>query len=164
MAVADIVIERGGHLHNLIVLHVERQRAPHSAVGADRVGGGLLLLVPLPGPPPLVLAAEHESASGTDADTIAAIHTGRLRQRHGKLGRYTGVKATTGNRDGERILRVFDTGFHTFETKDAAGIITDVELVIDHHGLGDRLGGRSVRPVMMTSWPEVSLTARRWWS
>src|SRR5262249_4369745 len=86
------------------------------------------------------------------------------RQRHGKLGGDAGVKAPTGHRDGERILCVHATGLHTFVTEDAAGIITDVEVVIDLYRLGDRLRGRPVRLVMMTGWPEVSLTARRRWS
>src|SRR5262249_1792112 len=141
-------------------LHVKRQRAPHSAVGTDRVGGGLLLLVPAPGLPPLVLAAEHESTGGADADAIPTVHTGGLGQRHGKLRGNTGVKATTGNGNGERILCVYPTGFHTFVTEDAAGIITDVEFVIDLHRLGDRLRGRSIRVVVVTGRPEISLTAR----
>ena len=139
VTVAYLVIQRRGDFDNLVVLYVQRQRAPDATIRTDRIGVRLLGFIPDASLTQFVFAAEHECACGTDTDTIPAVDTGGLRKRHSKLGGNTGVKATTGNSDGKRILRVYATGFHTFVTEDAAGIITDVEFVIDLHWLGDRL-------------------------
>jgi hypothetical protein len=48
MAVRDVVVERRCDTNDVVLLDVELQRAADTAVGADRVGDGLLRLVPRP--------------------------------------------------------------------------------------------------------------------
>src|SRR5947209_5996438 len=66
----DLVIHRRRDAHDVIVLHAELQRAADAAVRADRVGDGLLRLVPHRGLTQVVLRLEHERAGGTDADAV----------------------------------------------------------------------------------------------
>ena len=49
VAVRDLDIKGRGHLDDPVVLNVERERAAHAAIRADRVGLGLPRLVPLVG-------------------------------------------------------------------------------------------------------------------
>ena len=50
VAVGDLDIQRRGDLHDPVVLNVERERAAHAAIGADRVGLRLPRFVPLARP------------------------------------------------------------------------------------------------------------------
>src|SRR3954471_5800617 len=79
VAVGDVVVQGGGDLDDLLVLHVDGERAAHSTVGADGVGGGLAGFVPGFGLAEVELALEHQGAGGADADAVATINAGRVR-------------------------------------------------------------------------------------
>src|SRR5512145_513765 len=123
-------VGRRGHLHDPIVLHVEREGAAHAAVGADRIGRSLLRLVPRAGRTHVVLALEHESAGRADADAVAAIDAGGVGQWHVGLGRDAGVEASTGHRDGERILGVDAARLDALVAENALAIVAQVEIVV----------------------------------
>ena len=107
----------------------------------------------------LVLTTEHQSPSGTDANTIATIHTGGIRQRCRKLGRDARVKATPSHRNSKSILRIGPAGFHAFITEDAAGIVANVQVIINLHRLCDGGRSRSIWRMMMAGMAMISLSA-----
>src|SRR5690349_9681129 len=68
------VVERGGDLDDLVVLLVQHEVAADAAVGADRAGLGLALLVPGAGLAAVELALEDQRAGRADRDAVAAVH------------------------------------------------------------------------------------------
>src|SRR5207247_10023479 len=77
------------------------------------------------------LAPEHECSGGADVDAVAAIDTGRFRQRHSVLGRDPGVKPAPRDGDGKGILSVYSAGFHALVTEDAFAVVANIKLIID---------------------------------
>src|SRR5262245_5992549 len=104
MPAGHAVVDRRSDLDDLFFLDVNRQRAADAAVRADGVGGGLLGFVPGVGLAHVVLALEHQSAGGTDADAVAAVDAGGIRQGDVVLGGDASVKAAAGDGDGEGVL------------------------------------------------------------
>src|SRR5690348_4225505 len=76
----DVVVAGRGDLDDLVVLDVQGEGAAHAAVRADRVGGRLARLVPVPGFAQRVLGGEHQRARRADRDAVAAVHARGLRQ------------------------------------------------------------------------------------
>ena len=138
---------------------MQGERAAYATIWADRVRLGLLRLIPSTSLTQLVLTTEHQSTSGTDANTIATIHAGGIRKRCRKLGRNASVETTASHSNSKGILRIGPAGFHAFVTKDAAGIVANVQVIINLHRLCD--GGRSgsIRLMMMASMTMISLSA-----
>ena len=78
-------------------------------------------------------------AGRADADAVAAVDARRLVERHRVLGGDPGVEPAAGDGDRERVLRVDPAGLDALVAEDAPGVVADVELVVDLHGLGDAL-------------------------
>src|SRR5215475_6297947 len=74
MTAGDVVVERRGHLHDPVVLHMQLEVAADAAVRADRRGYRLPGLIPVAGLPQLVLAGRHERSGGAYPDAVAAVH------------------------------------------------------------------------------------------
>src|SRR5690606_25199367 len=104
VAARDGMVERRGDAYDLAVLDVQVERTADAAVGADGAGDLLARFVPRARRAELVLRAEHEGAGGADGDAVAAVDTGRVRQRHGHLGRDACIEAAARDGDGERVL------------------------------------------------------------
>ena len=93
-------------LDNLIVLHMQRERATDTAIGTDRVRVRLRGFVPGASLAHLVLAPKHQRAGWADPNTIATIHAGRISERERELRRDARLKTTPGDRNGKGILRL----------------------------------------------------------
>ena len=136
-------------LDDLVV--VQRQGAADAAVGTDRVGLRLAVLVPRAGGAHVVLGREHQRAGGTHLDAVAAVHARRIGKLDGVLGRDAGVEPAPGDTDGPRLLPLFAAGVDALVAEDALRIVTDVQRVVDLDGLVDRLlGQRAVWCVMVS--------------
>ena len=134
---------------DLVVLHVQLERAADAAVRADRVGDGLVRLVPGAGLAHVVLALEHQRAGRADADAVAAVDAGRVGERRGELGRDARVEAAPGHRDREGVLRVGAAGLDALVAEDALRVVAHVEVVVDLDRLRD--GGRRRRAAVMVA-------------
>src|SRR5262249_41260492 len=160
------MIERRGHLHDAVVLHVQFEVAADPAVGADGRGDGLLRLVPVAGLPHLVLAGEHERAGGADPDAVAAVHAGRVGQADVELGGDAGVDPAACDSDREGVLRVLPAGFDALVAQDAARVVADVAVVVVLDRLGDRVGLGALRRVVLACPGRVTFAGgvrpRRW--
>src|SRR5262249_49436785 len=130
VAVTDVVVERGGHLHDAVVLHVKLEVAADAAVGTDGGGDGLLGLVPGAGLPHIVFALKHQRAGGAHADAVAAVDAGRVGQAHIELGGDAGVEPAACHRDREGVLGHLAAGLHALVAQDAAGVVADVAVVV----------------------------------
>src|SRR6476646_1037525 len=133
--IRDGRIRRRCHLDDAVVLGVELDDAAHPAVGADGLGHGLGRLVPGPGLAHVVLGLEHQRSGRADADAVAAVHAGRLGQRHCLLGRDPGVEAATRDGDREGVLGLLAAGVDALVAEDAFRVVADVEVVVDLRGL-----------------------------
>src|SRR3954452_3602356 len=155
VAVGDAGVEGREHLHDPLVLHVQRQRADDPAVGADRVGDGLPRLVPRARLAELVLGAEHQRARRAHVDAVAAVDARGLRQRDVELGGDAGVESAPGDGDGERVLGVRATRLDALVAEDAARVVPHVQGVVDLDRLVDglRRPHRPIRVVVVTRLP-----------
>src|SRR6267143_6003727 len=140
VAAGDVVVQRGGDLDDLIVLHAQLQGAADATVGADGVGLSLLRFVPGAGAAHVVFALEHERAGGADADAVAAVNAGGVGERAARLGRDAGVETAAGDGDGEGVLSVLAAGLDALVAEDALRVVADVQVVVDLRRLGDRGG------------------------
>src|SRR3990172_8376836 len=91
------LIERGSHLHDLVVLHVELEVAADSAVGTDGAGHALTRLVPGAVLPSVMLALEHERARRADPDAVPAVDARGFVEPAVELGRDARVEAPAGD-------------------------------------------------------------------
>src|SRR5581483_9436897 len=96
VAARDVVVVGRGHLHDRVVLHVQRQVAADAAIRAHGVALLLLRLVPRAGLAQLERARRHEGAGRADGDAVAAVHASRFRQRHVELGGDVRVEPAAG--------------------------------------------------------------------
>ena len=149
MTAGDVVIERRGDLHDRVFLNVELEIAPDPAIGTYRRGHRLRLFVPAAGLSHVVLRLEHEGAGRAHPDAVTAVHTCRLWKDDVELGGDPGVEAPAGHLDGERVLRVGATSLDALVTKDALGVVADVEVVLDLDRLGHHLRGGRYGHLMM---------------
>src|SRR3972149_5364142 len=143
------MVHRRRDLDDPAVLGVEVEVAPDAAIGADRRCPSLTALVPRPVGAHLVLAAEHERSGRADADAVAAVDAGRLRQGDRLLGRDPRIEATPRDGDGERVLGIDTAGLDALVAEDAPGVVADIELVVDLDGLRHSrrpLAGRVIVP------------------
>ena len=162
MAVGHRRVHRRGHLDDLVVLDVERERAADAAVRADRVGHGLGRLVPRAGLAHLVLGPEHQGAGRADADAVAAVDAGRVGQPDVPLGRDPGVEPAPGDRDRERVLGIDAARLDALVAEDALRVVADVQLVVDLDRLGDGRRGRlAVGGMVVAGLVGVALAGRR---
>ncbi len=145
MAARHTIFDRRGDLHDLVILDVQRQRAADAAIGADRVGFGLLLFLPLAALAQLVFRGKHQRAGRADADAVPAVDAGRVGERNVVFGRNVGVKAAPRHGDGERVLRVRPAGFHALVAENAFVVVAHVEGVVDFDRLLHRLARRPYR-------------------
>ena len=152
-------VHRRGDLDDLVLLDVERQRAAHAAIRADRVGQRLRRLVPGAGRAHLVLAPEHQRAGRADTDAVAAVDAGGVGQADVPLGRDAGIEATAGDADGEGVLGIDPAGLDALVAEDALGVVAHVELVVDLDRLGD--GGRRRCPRAARARRPAARRARR---
>src|SRR4029079_19172932 len=83
---------------------------------------------------------EHQRARRADADAVAAVDAGAVRQGNGALGRDPGVEAAPGDGDRERVLGVLAARLDALVAEDAFRVVPDVELVVDLDRLADGLG------------------------
>src|SRR5206468_8398876 len=141
-----------------VVLDVERERAAHAAVGADRVGRALLGLVPRARRAHVVLALEHEGAGRADADAVAAVDAGRVGQRHVGLGGDARVETAAGHGDRERVLGVDAARLHALVAEHALRVVAHVEIVVDLHRLRDGLRALAHGRLVMSGLAPVALT------
>ena len=118
---------------------------PTPQYGTDRVGDGLLRLVPRAGLPHVVLRLEHQRAGRTDADAVAAVDARGVRQRTIRFGRDVRVESAAGDRDGERVLRVGAARLDAFVAEHALRVVAHVEIVVDLHRLRRRWRRRGAR-------------------
>src|SRR4051794_27711180 len=100
------MIERRGHLDDLVVLHVQAQGAPDAAIPADGIDLRLPRLVPGARLPMVVLPLEHEGARRADGDAVAAVDARGTGQRDAQLRRDAGIEAAPGDGDGKRVLEI----------------------------------------------------------
>src|SRR5262249_5002146 len=157
VAVADVVVERRGHLHDPVVLYVQVQVAADAAVGADGGGDRLSRLVPGAVLPHVVLALEHQRPGRANADGVAAVGGGRVGQADVELGGDAGVEPPAGHRDREGVLGVLAAGLDALVAEDAARVVPDVASVVDLHRLGDGLGGGILARVVLAGPGRVAL-------
>ena len=157
VAVGDLDIKGRGYLHDSVILNVKRERAAHAAIGADGVGLGLPRLVPLVLPAQLVLAAEHQGPGRTDADAVAAIDARGIGQRNIAFRRDPGVEAPARDRDREGVLGVGAARLDALVAEDALPVVANIQVVVNLHRLGNRLGGGPVGRVMMARLAAVAL-------
>src|SRR5579875_3902961 len=160
MPTGDVPFERRGDLHDVPVLHVQGEGAPHPAVGADRVGGGMAFLVPLPPLPHVVLGLEHERARRAHAYAVAAVDTGRSRKRHVELRGDAGLEAPAGHRDGKGVLSVHPASLDALVAEDAAAVVPDVEVIVDLRSEERRVGKECRGGTVVTSVGPVPLARR----
>ena len=144
MAVGYIFVERRGDFHNLLILDVERDRAAHTAIGADGVGAGLLRLIPGSRLPHFIFAYEHQRAGRADANTVAAVDAGRIRQRRGIFGRDARFKPAPRHGDSESILRVYAAGLNALVAENTLGVVAQIQFIVPLGGLSDRGCSRTV--------------------
>src|SRR5581483_1782749 len=137
VSVRDVVVERRGDLHDLVVLDMELHVTADAAVRADRLHDALPRLVPGSLRAHVVLALEHQRARRAHADAVAAVDAGRLGERHGELGGDARVEPSSRDRDRECVLGLDPARFDTLVAEDAAGVVAHVQLVVDLHGLPD---------------------------
>src|SRR5215813_11305726 len=152
VTVADVMVERRGHLHDPVVLHVQFEVAADAAVGADGGGDRLPGLVPGAVLPHVVLALEHQRAGRAHPDAVAAVDAGRVGQADVELGGDAGVEPPAGHRDREGVLGVLAAGLDALVAEDATRVVADVAAVVDLHRLGDGLG-RGVLPRVVLAGP-----------
>src|SRR5262249_27428234 len=81
------------------------------------------------------------------------------REREREFSRDTRVKATPGDRDGKRILRLDAAGFHTFVAQDTAGIIAHIQVIVNFYRLCHRFGARALQRLMVTSLARIASLA-----
>src|SRR6185312_2944674 len=160
VAARDPVIERRGDLHDRVVLHVQLQAAADAAVGADRLGHGLLALVPGAVLAHVVLALEHQRAGRADRDAVAAVDAGRVGERGRILGRDAGVEPASGHRDRKGVLPVGAAALDALVAEDAFRVVADVALVVHLHGLGDGRGRLAVTRVVVPGLGAVARALR----
>ncbi len=143
-------------LDDLVVLHVHGDVAAHAAECTHSVGLRLARLVPLAALAQVVLGGRHQRAGRTDGDAVTAIDAGRVRQRRRELGRDVGVEPPAGDGDRERVLVLLTTRVDALVAKDALGVITHVQLVVDLDGLGDGGGRLPVGRGVMAGVPALA--------
>src|SRR5581483_11688734 len=161
VAARDVVIERRGDLHDLVVLNVQLHVTADAAVRADRLHHALPGLVPVALPPQVVLALEHQRAGRADPDAVAAVHARRLRERHGELRGDARVEPAAGDGDRERVLSLDPAGLDALVAEDAARVVPNVQLVVDLHRLGDGRRQPVDRLLVMAGAPCVTLPGLR---
>src|SRR5690348_8410368 len=157
VAAGDVVVERGCHLDDLVVLHVQRQVEADAEVGADRVGLRLLRLVPRAGVAVVALALEHERAGRADGDAVAAVDARRAGQRHRVLRGDAGVEPAPGDGDRERVLPVAAAALDALVAEDALRVVAHVQLVVDLHRLRDGRGRLAVAGVVVAGRQMITL-------
>ena len=126
----DGVVLRARHLHDPVVLRVQREVAAHAAVGADRVGGRLARLVPVARRP---ASSTRCGASAPRSGTRrCSCRSRRTRSRAGRRrARWRcGRRTPPGHGDGERVLPLLAAGVDALVAEDALGVVADVELVV----------------------------------
>src|SRR4051812_45244037 len=106
IALRDRVLERRQGLHDLLILHVQPERATDAAVGTDGVRRGLPRFVVRAARSHVELALRHEGTGRAHRDAIAAIDARRLGKRHGELGRDVRVEPTPRDGDRKRVLMI----------------------------------------------------------
>src|SRR3989442_909157 len=117
VAPRHVVVKGGGDLDDGVVLDVQVERAADATVAADGRGDLLPRFVPGARLAHVVLALEHQGAGGADADAVAAVDTGGLREADGELGRDAGIEAAAGHRDGEGVLGVGAASLDALKTQ-----------------------------------------------
>ena len=100
--------------------------------------------VPSTGQAQLVFAAEHECAGRADAYAVTAVYAGRVGQADVEFGRDVSVESASGDRNGKGVLRDVAARFDAFVAEDAAGVVSDVAVVVDLHWLRDGRCGVAV--------------------
>src|SRR5579863_1649370 len=100
--------------------------AAHATVRTDGIGLGLAALIPGAGLPHVIFALEHQRAGGADADAVATIDAGGIRQGNVEFGGDVSGETAASHGDGKSILRVHPTGFDTLVAENALGIVADV--------------------------------------
>src|SRR4051794_3581830 len=138
VAARDVVVVRRGDLDDRVVLDVQREVAAHAAVRAHGVDLRLLLRLPLARLSKLVLVRRHQRAGRADGDAVAAVDTGRLRQRHIELRGDVRVEAAAGDCDRKRVLVLLAARLDALVTEDALRVVAHVELVVELRRLCDR--------------------------
>src|SRR5215472_2097335 len=162
VTVTDVMVERGGYLDDPVVLDVQFEVAPDSAVGADGGGDGLPGLVPAAVLPHVVLAGEHQGAGRAYPDAVTAVDTGRIGQADVELGGDAGIKPPAGDRDRERVLGVLTAGLDALVAQDAARVVADIAVVVALHRLGDRLGHGARGRLVLAGTGRVPLPGSVW--
>ena len=146
----DRHVERRCHLHDLIVLDVQRQRTADATVGANRVRHRLATLIPRSRFAAIVLRAEHQGTGRAHGDAIPAVHARRARKRYGELRRDARIEAAPGDGDRVRVLIVDAARLDALVAQNAFPVVADVQLVIDFDRLVDRRREVGVRWFMVT--------------
>jgi hypothetical protein len=129
------VIVRGRDLHDLVVLHVEREIAADATVRADGVGLCLSSLVPRAGGPHVELALERQCTRRAHGDAVSAVDARRVGERHRKLSGDARVETSTGYADRECVLPLVAAGVHALVAEDALAVVANVKIVVDLHRL-----------------------------
>src|SRR6266849_1416354 len=139
---------------------MQLEHAADAAVRANRLGHRLPRLVPCARLPHVVLALEHERPGRADPDAVPAVDARRVGELHCELCGDVRIEASTGDADGERVLRVDAAGLDALVAKNAARVVAHVELVVDLHGLGHGGGPRpeALRLRAVSSYSAVHLT------
>src|SRR5258705_9327863 len=121
MSLGHGVVRGRGDFDDAIVLDVQGQGASHAAVRADGLSPHLGRLVPPALLAQVMLALEHESTGGADADAVAAEHASGIGQGTVELGGDASLEAPPGYGDGEGILSLFAARIHAAIAENAAG-------------------------------------------
>src|SRR5262245_38109237 len=125
---------------------MESQCAPDAAISADCVGLLLPGFIPRSGLPHVIFLFEHECTRGTDPNAVSAVNARGVRQRNVALRRDMRLKSTTGDGNGECVLSIASASFDALVTKNAFGVIANVQIIVDLHG-SMHVGGSTSVPV-----------------